>query len=272
MVLRAVKTIRSLDRGLEVLRLLSQSHPMGLTELQRQVSLPKATLCRILRTLQSQGYVWQGIGDSRYRASYSLRAMGEALGPPDRIAEVAGPILDKLCAKVLWPSDLSVRNGLCMQLVETSRSHSYFLLNRLQIGFRINMLLSAPGRAYLAHCPDEERDEILSMLRAEKDPGHYLAYSPGQIKRILKETRERGYGSRERTWGGHYNEPKAKFNDRLTAIAVPILGRSKVLGCINIVWFERLFRQEEMARRHLGDLTKAAQAIAKECERQSLSP
>jgi len=264
MALRSVKTIRSLDRGLEVLRLLSQSPPVGLTQLQRQVGLPKATLCRILLTLQSRGYAWQGIGDGRYRASYSLRTMSDGLEARDRLAEVAGPILDKLCAKALWPSDLSVRSGYWMQLVETSRSHSYFLLNRLQIGFRINMLLSAPGRAYLAFCPHDEREEILSLLRSEKDPGHYLANSPGRINRILQETRECGYAKRERTWGGHYNEPKAKYNDRLSAIAVPILGRERVLGCINLVWFERLFRQEEMAEKHLSDLKKAAQNITKE--------
>jgi IclR family mhp operon transcriptional activator len=237
-----------------------------LNELQRKTGLAKATLRRILRTLQAQGFAWQGIGDGRYRASYALRAMSDALAPHDRLAELAGPILDDLCDIVLWPSDLAVRNRYWMQVMETTRPRASVTLNRVEIGYRSNMLLSSTGRAYLAFCPDEERDEILALLRATEDPGHYLAHSPAQIARIIGETRDLGYGRRDPSWGGHYSLSRAQYSDQLTAIAVPVMAGGSVLGCINLGWFARLFSQEEMARRHLGDLKHAANAIAAACE------
>lgn len=262
MVARSVKQIRALDRGLAVLRELYGVRAATLQELHERLELPKATLSRILLTLQSQGFIWQSIGDNLYRASYSIRTMSDYLEPPDRLAEVAGPILDILCAKVQWPSDLSVRNGHFMQLRETTRAQSYFLLNKLQIGFKVSMLLSAPGQTYLAYCGDAERREILTALAAQDDPGSVLLRSPHRLERILRETRERGYGCRDLAWNGHYSLPKSRYNDGLDAIAVPILGRSRIWGCVNIVWIGRLLRQDQVARRYLRDLVKAAESIA----------
>jgi len=263
MTARRVKQIRALDRGLSVLRVLYEVRATTLHELHDRLQLPKATLSRILLTLQSQGFIWQSIGDNLYRASYTLKAMSDYLEPRDKLAEIAGPILDTLCAKVQWPSDLSVRSGHFMQLRETTRAHSYFVLNRLQIGFKVSMLLSAPGRTYLAFCSEEERREILGLLEKQDDPGYPLLRSPSRLDRILRETREQGYGCRDLTWGGHYSLPKTRYNDGLNAIAVPILGRSRILGCVNIVWIKRLFRQDQVAHRHLRDLEKAAASIAK---------
>ncbi len=262
MVATRVKQIRALDRGLTVLRTLYEVRGATLKDLHERLDLPKATLSRILLTLQSQGFIWQSIGDNLYRASYALKAMSEHLEPRDKLAEVAGPILDSLCAKVQWPSDVSVRSGHFMQLRETTRAHSYFLLNRLSIGFKVSMLLSAPGRAYLAFCDDAERREILDLLKAQDDPGAAMLRSPLTFDRILRETREKGYGCRDLAWGGHYSLPESQYDDALNAIAVPILSQRRVLGCVNIVWIRRLFRQEQVASRHLGDLKKAAELIA----------
>jgi IclR family mhp operon transcriptional activator len=150
-----------------------------------------------------------------------------------------------------------------MELKETSRPHSTFMLNRLRVGFQIHMLLSAPGRAYLAFCPDAERDSVLQRMRAARDPASFYARDTRFVTAVLTETRNRGYGVRDPRWGGHYSEPKSRYDDGLNAIAVPIVHHTTVLGCINLVWIRKLFTHEVMARKHLSDLKSAAGEIAR---------
>ena len=148
-----------------------------------------------------------------------------------------------------------------MALKETSRPHSTLIINGLRIGFPINMLMSAPGRAYLAFCPAKEREMVLDRMKSREGAGHQLARNNSFVARILEETRKQGFGARDSRWGGHITKPKSKFDDGLSAIAVPIQNSNGVLGCVNIVWIRRLVGQDEMVERHLADLKEAAKRI-----------
>src|SRR5215510_15901109 len=99
-----------------------------------------------------------------YRASTSLTRRPRRHARYDRVAEAAAPVLDRLCRKISWPSDLMVPAGDHMEIRETSRVRTPFSTAFIsdRIGTPVNWVLSAVGRAYLAHCPDRERDKILA--------------------------------------------------------------------------------------------------------------
>ena len=244
-------TVRSLERGLDLLRCIERKNAMTAGDLHRETLLPKPTLTRLLRTLEQKGFIWRSQSDACYRLSHQKHGSIQIPRTGERLAAVAGPVLDELCEAVRWPSDISVRNKTFMQLCETSRNRAYFALNRLEIGYRIHMLLSAPGRAYLAWCPEKERTSILTQLK--KDPG---------MGEILEETRDRGYAIRDTAWGGDYSKSKNEYDDGLGAIAVPILSGRKVLGCVNLVWIARLFNSDQIARKHADRLKVAALKIS----------
>ena len=68
----SVKTIRALERGLDVLESF-QIHPTcTLQDIHRTTQIPKPTLLRILETLQRAGVVTRRLGDGRYRISSNL--------------------------------------------------------------------------------------------------------------------------------------------------------------------------------------------------------
>lgn len=253
------KTVRALDRGLAILRRLDADGGASLHELHQSLALPKPTLLRLLATLTDSGFVWQGLSDGRYHASHGV--LDRNGGRPDALAEVAGPVLDWLVSKVQWPSDLSIRNGRFMQLCETSRMRSYFHLHRLAVGFRINMVLSAPGRAYLAFCHERERKVILGQLRKSKDPGLSQIGGERALEKIIEETRAQNFAIRDSHWGGHFSEPKANYDDGLMAIAVPITVDGRALACINLVWIGKLFKPAYIVKNHLADLQEAASLI-----------
>jgi IclR family mhp operon transcriptional activator len=157
----------------------------------------------------------------------------------DRVAEAAAPVLDRLCQRVLWSSDLMVPAGDHMERRETSQAYTPFFFihpaRRIRVGQSVNWLLTGAGRAYLAFCPEQEREGILRMLRRSDQPEDRLARDPKRLDKILAETRARGYGTRDPIFtGGKYGA--SPFDDGLAAIAVPLLDRTRVRGSIHILW------------------------------------
>jgi IclR family transcriptional regulator, mhp operon transcriptional activator len=252
------KTIRALERAIQVLNVLQTQMMASLHELHIATGLPKPTVLRILVTLERSGVISRRLMDGQYRLR-SLGSIAPRLRKFDNIADVAAPVMHRLCGKVLWPSELMVPAGDQMEKIETSRTLSAFPI-RPEMGGSIPWLLSGVGRAYLAFCPRAERDRLLARLRRTGRPIDRLSHEPEYFARILRETRERGFGTRDTTFtGGTLLLPT--LDDGLAAIAVPLAKGDRVHGAINIIFMRKAVTVEEMALRHLVDLQDAAQEI-----------
>ena len=254
----ASTTIRSLERGLTVLQAL-QNHPIAsLHDVYLQTHISKPSLLRILNTLEKSGLVSRRLADGRYRISANLSHLARKRDRYDGVAEAAAPVLDRLCQKISWPSDLMVPAGDHMEIRESSRVRTpftgYFMHDR--IGTPINWLLSAVGRAYLAYCPENEREKILAQVRRSELAENRLARNVTAVKRILAETRMKGFGTRDESFGGGAYGRHAP--DGLAGIAVPLLDRGRVHGVINIIWAKAARTIEDMAHDHVLDLRGAA--------------
>lgn len=104
------------------------------------------------------------------------------------------------------------------------------------------------GRAYLAYCPEKERERILALLRKSGKTEDGLAGDLKRLDRILAETRMKGYGIRDQSFvGGAYGRHSP---DGLAGIAVPLLDGRRVHGVINIIWARAARKVDEMVRDH----------------------
>jgi IclR family mhp operon transcriptional activator len=265
------ETIRGLERGIQVLRVLQSRSISSLHEIHLATRISKPSLLRILNTLERTGVVSRRLADGQYRIS-AFDRMARKPDRHDRVAEAAAPILDRLCEKVLWPSDLMVPMTDHMERRETSQAHTPFLMqfaqHRTRVGQSVNWLLTGVGRAYLAFCPDKEREEILNRLRKSVRPDDRLAHDPKRLEKIFAETRQRGYGTRDPSFTGWNNATPGR-DDGLAAIAVPLRDRARVHGSINILWIRTAFTIEEFAARHLADLQAAASEIVASLHNQA---
>jgi IclR family mhp operon transcriptional activator len=258
------ETIRGLQRGLQVMQVLNASSIASLHDIHLVTHISKPSLLRILKTLEHAGVVSRRLADGHYRLSAFRRGVRKR-DVHERVAEAAAPVLDRLCQKVKWPSDLLVPAGDHMERRETSRAlspliiHSPFHSAR-EIGTKVNWLLTGVGRAYLAFCPAGERERILKKLRESELPENRLARDPRRVEQILAETRARGFGVRDAAFvGGPYGTPP--FDDGLAGMAIPLQDGRRVYGSINILWIKTAFTIEEFAARHLADLKAAGSEI-----------
>lgn len=258
-----VKTIRALERGLDVLAILQKSHAASLHDLYRETGLPKATLIRVLVTLEKKGLIWQRLADDAFLPSYQVRERQPHLSNEDYLVEVASPIMGELCVKVDWPSILAVPRLEHMEVIETNRPKSYFHHIALgPIGFRVNMLRSATGRAYLAFCSASEREATLERLKNSHDPGNFLARRHGMVEQILAETRALGYGTRYHDYGGHYDSSRNIIDDGRNSIALPISVEGDVIAVMNLTWINKVTDVEKIVQLHLAELKQAASRVA----------
>jgi IclR family mhp operon transcriptional activator len=264
--------IKGLERGLQVLQALQTNRIASLQKLHVLTGYSKPSLLRVLNTLERAGFVSRRLADGEYRIS-AFADIGRKRDRYGPVAEAAAPVLDRLCDKVQWPSDLMVPAGLWMERRESSQPHSPFAMSpdRKRIGQRVNWLLTAVGRAYLAYCPGSERDRILTRLSRSKRPEDRLAREPARFARILQQTRDRGYGTRDPTFlGGGYGNPPV--DDGLAGIAVPLIEGERVHGVINIIWIRSAFPIEAFAARYLDDLRSAATEIVESLATQPNKP
>lgn len=253
--------IRSLSRGLMVLKAIRFLGSSRLQDICVATGLPKSTVKRILGTLISQGYVRRGLGDDLYRLSAESENLSVRLSYSDKIAAVAAPYLDQLCARVAWPSDIAVYSDGVMEIGETTRRLTPLLINRLATAPLIHIPISALGRAYLAYCQESECTKILDKLKRSMSPYDRQARDDDAMGLIIEETRKKGYASRQP--GYSVTPPETEFNVQLSSIAVPVLGSESVLACINIVWIVGALSEDQIVSAYLNNLQDTAEQIAK---------
>lgn len=259
-----VKSINSLARGLSVLQLLQTSGAMRLQDLHAATAIPKASLLRILKTLHEQGMIWQRMVDDAYVPSFSLSELSGRMDQEHALVEVASPILEALSAQIKWPSVLAVPRLTHMEVIETNASRAYFDKIPLgPVGFRVNMLRSASGRAYLAACEEPVRETILQALRRSAHKGDRLAHSPAYVQAVIEQVRAQGFALRDADFGGDFDEGRSVVNDGRDSLGVAIRIGAFVVGAINITWAQRALKREAAVARFSGPALKAADDIAK---------
>jgi len=253
------ETNRSLERGIRLLKAIDQQGGATLSQLARAVDLPKTTVRRLLITLVEQRLVRKSLADGLYRATVLLPLETDYQLPPHtwRLCDVAVPVMRRLTEQVRWPSDLFVRVGAGMRIVESSRSCSPIALYPGKLSTQVAMLMSAAARAYLAYCPADERETLIAQA-LDQQPA---VMDENGIRRMIDETRRRGYGVRH---PGYYGESRA--DDGLRAIAVPVIYGGRIQACINLLWVRDYLTEEAFAKRYLDTLQQAAQEIAERCE------
>jgi len=246
--------VQGLSRGLAILQAINRS-PDGwakIAELSTTTGLHRTTVRRLLETLQAEGYVRRSASDDSYRLNQKIRQLSDGFTDDEWISEVANPVLGELLQKLVWPSDLCTIDGDCMLVRETTHRFSPLSFHRAMIRQRMPVLFTSAGRAYLAYCGNEERQQVLRLLVAGNDEQANFARNRVLVEQMLEKVRRQGYAGNEGEWNQQL---------KIAALAMPVRHKQQVLASINVVFLKKALSVAEAAERYLPDLKAAVEKI-----------
>lgn len=248
--------VRALRRGLDILRAVNASGGVRAGALARSLDLPRPTVYRLLQTLEELGYVERGASNDLFRVTRKASSLGDGYDAAVLVAQHVGPILFDLGRRFVWPFDLSVYENAAMVIQETTHARSPLSIDRGMIGRRLPLLRTSSGRAYLAFCPNDERQVILRHIGRLDEPEDRPFLLDMALDRVLRDTRERGFAVRD---GG-------EFNPKTASLAVPILRGDLVLGCISVIWIRTAMKLSEAVAQFVAPMHEAADSIVDQIE------
>ncbi|MEO7940370.1 MAG: IclR family transcriptional regulator [Burkholderiaceae bacterium] len=203
--------VPALQRGLQLLAQFSRNE-RALTgaELSRRLGLPRASVFRILQTLEQMGFV-ERVGESaHYKLGMAVLRLGFEFLASMELTELGRPVIDDLSDATGLSAHLVVRDGREVVFVAKSTGRS-FIFNSIQVGARLPAHATVLGRVLLGGL---SADELASLYRGielsaftEQTPTTLAA-----LKAQIDDDARRGYGVSQ---GG--------FESAISTIAAPVL-------------------------------------------------
>lgn len=244
-------SVRSLARGLAILRHVNKVGETRPGEIAKALQLPRPTVYRLLETLEELGYVAFSATSNHVRVTRFAAALGDGYALTTAITQVAGPIFNEYSKTVVWPLDLTIYNNAAMVIQETTHGKSPLSIDRGMTGYRLPMLRTSAGRAYLSFCPEEERNLILEHVRRLEDEADLPFLNERWLSNLIEDTRSRGVAVRD---GG-------EFRPETASIAVPIRSFESVLGCVSLIWIRTAMSTSKALDEFVNSLQEIADKI-----------
>lgn len=248
--LEAYRSVESLRRGLAVIDTLSRMGDQTISGLAAATGIDRGTLYRTVATLVRAGF-------SNFHAEVGIVSQGP------RIAEIAADlraeeaymasvqiVLDRMTRRNLWPADFALIQGGELVIKASSHRESPMTIYRRLVGQKRSITRSALGLCMLAAMPDEQRDQLLGLLRNNGGSEAEDLAQPGLVAQRLKATLQQGFGL-----------SVGLIDPRLTGLALPVQLPGGQIGAVNMVVFSRVVGNVAAARKMLPILQSCRQEL-----------
>lgn len=244
--------VQSVLRAVAVLEVLNRRRSTTVEELHRATGLPKPTLMRLLGTLGVAGLVAKGDRGVGYHVTSGVLALSAGFHGGPLVAEAGRPWAVALTRRLRWPAAIAVPDGervaVCVSTVADSNVSPF----HARVGVRFSLLTRAIGRAYIAWCPDKEREIVLSLLAASPDPEDNPPRLEETVRSLVAAMRRQGYALRDPSV-----EPRSS-----DTVAVPILLGGRVAGTIGLSYFRSAVGHAVLVGELVPALWEASRGIA----------
>jgi DNA-binding IclR family transcriptional regulator len=227
---RDVPGVRVLHKTLDVLEIVkSRDSGYTLADLTRAVELPKATVYRIVSTLEKRGYLDRG-QDGGYRLSRKMFDMQRQDSMETILSRAAQPFLQRLVDAYKETVNLGILNAGEVVVINTVESPLGVRMSS-KIGNRRHLHSTALGKCFLAGLPDKD---LLRLVRVKGMPrltANTLVTKDALMAEI-ERVRQQGYA---------IDNQENELDGR--CIGAPVHGPDgRVLGAVSIS--SPLFRME----------------------------
>ena len=242
--------LKSLKRGLKAMTLINRAGSITISELSRQLDLPRTTAERVLMTLLAEGFVDRDPETKRYFLTARVRALSHGFSDEGWIAHVATPLLFETTRAIGWPLCIATPVGEYMSLRVTTDPATSLRLHRRHIGSEIAMSVSSSGIAHLAFLEPEQQSIMLGILRASNDPGQVIVREEDRVLHAIQQAKTQGY-----SFGLDHGRERS--------VSVPIMAHGHVTAVLLMVFMAAGLTNEQVVR----DFVPRLRDMAREIER-----
>jgi IclR family transcriptional regulator, mhp operon transcriptional activator len=246
-------SVRSLERGLDILALLNRHNGLTVTETAEQVGLPRPTAFRLLRTLERLGYIFRDDADKKYRLTAQVRGLSHGYDQEEWLPKIARPIMVEVCKKILWPLTMVTNMGSQMLVRDSTHDISPFAMWRHRGGFKIPLLHTAAGQVYLAYCGKDVRQALIDQALSE-DPNSLTRHG------ITLQAFQRGL---ERIPADGFAAIKVPDQNHC-AVSVPVMVDSELFSVLSVSFYPTAMTLKQASDTFAQPLKDAAQRLSKE--------
>ena len=216
------QVITALARGLSVLRCFRQGDRfLGNQEIAERTGLPKATVSRLTHTLTVLGYLNHAKRFNQYSLGTAVLSLGYSLLGNLDILKSARPLMQELADHAEASVSLAARDGLHMVYLENCVSRANMITLRIDVGARTRIANTAMGRALLCGLPEEERAELVELIRQATPKGEWPRVKAG-IDQGALDYRDQGFCFSLGDW-----------RENVNSIAVPLVQADRSVLAIN---------------------------------------
>jgi len=180
----------SLRTAFEVLELLAERAPRGVTEIAAGTGMQKSGASRLLKALSRWGYVVQTLQRGQYQLGPRALALADRYLQGDALVAAAQPVMQRLAQEARASVHLGLVAGDRM-LVAAKEASPETIQVASRVGGPIVPHASALGKVLLAGLPDKDRAAFLKgpLTRFTEK----TVVDPARVARMLREVRRRGY-------------------------------------------------------------------------------
>ncbi len=214
--------VRVLHKTLDILEVVRSSESgLRLAEVMRLVAMPKATVYRILSTLEGRGYL-DRTPDGLYRISQKFFSLQRSEAAEQHLTRIAPPIISRLVDGCKETTNLGILDGGEVVVINTVESPQAVRMSS-KIGNRRHLHSTSLGKVFLAGMSEKDCLRLLRVKGTPKLTPHTLT-TPEAVLAEISRVREQGFAMDDQE-----NEIEGR------CIGAPVFGQDgKVFAALSI--------------------------------------
>ncbi len=254
MKLTPTSTVKSLDRGLDILEYVAGcAEPPSFSQLLGSLGIPRSSLFHLLANLLSRNFLEQDPKTERYRVGAEVAEIARKVKKPS-LSDRVTPLLRQLSLETGETCGFYIQVDDSVEVVASAIS-TQALSYTMKVGMNAPLYAVSAGKIILSQLRSQELSQYLARVTfAPVTP--YTVRSKSHLKKELQKIKATGVAySRE------------EFTLGITAIAVAVRNESMLYGAINLAVPTARFTPDRDSDFREA-LRRTARIVAKEMSRE----
>jgi IclR family transcriptional regulator, mhp operon transcriptional activator len=243
--------VEAVRRAFALLEELNRQRITSVQHLHEVTQLPKSTIVRLLDTLRVLGYVANDPRQGGYLLTSGVRSLSAGFHGDPLVVQAARPWAIEFTRQFKLPVGIGVFDQDTMVVRYSTTVDSPISPFHATVNMKLRMLTRAMGRAYLAYCPQAERDYIVGALASSQHPEDEAARNPDDVHEIITRVLRNGFAERSPAV-----EPKSS-----NTLSVPVMQDGNVLATIGVSYFTSSMPRAKAVASYVPPLIELAKSI-----------